>query len=263
MTSPALSLDLDTPEVWSWFDVRRHLKTEWQRGQHVAIMAPTGTGKSYLVSHGLLPMWDHSLTIDPKPSDPDNLAHARWLGAKLTPTYPQPHLGHLWGKDPYPDKHYWINPPFGALQSNLDAALDGVWQSAKNGKGWVVYIDEIKLICARRPDGHDLAHHVTRMLRYGRARGITVIGGTQSPRYLGPGMSDFMDQPRYVFLGKTKDAAVVERYAEISGLGRKLGMAVVPKLGKHSWWLIGPDDLSVTFDMPGPKALRRPTRPST
>jgi hypothetical protein len=262
MTVPAQTLDADWPEEWTWQQTRDHLKQNWERGQHVAIMAPTGTGKSYLATRGLMPLWSHGIVIDAKPQDPDNLKHAAWMGAKISPTYPTPNLGHLWGKDPYPDRYYWVAPPLNSLQEGLDEALKGVWGSAKDGKGWVCYIDELKLICARQPDGHDLAAHVTRMLRYGRARGITFIGGTQSPRYNGPGMSDFLDQPTLCFVGKTRDAAVCERYAEMSGMGRKLGMAVVPTLGKREWWLIsGQLDLNVRFEMPPPNQLRRPRVP--
>lgn len=261
MTRPAVApLDVDAPTPASWFDVRRYLKQEWQRGQHVAVMAPTGTGKSYLVSRGLMPLWDHGLIIDGKPGDPDNTAHAKWLGAKVVDRYPPPDIGRLWGKDPYPHRYYWVSPKLSELGPRLDEALDLVFRSATGGKGWVCYVDEVKLICARQPDGHDLAHRVIKMLRYGRAKGITFIGGTQSPRYNGPGMSDFLDQPRWVFLGKTKDAAVVERYAEMSGLGRKLGMSVVPTLGEREWWLLGPHDLNVRFTMPGPRALRPPRK---
>lgn len=261
MVSTALrQLETEAPPSVTWWDVRAHLRAEWDRGQHVAVMAPTGTGKSYLVSRGLLPLWDHALIIDPKPADPDNLKHARWMGAKLTDRYPQPDVARFWGKDPYPDRFYWVQPGHNDLQARLEEALDNVWRSATNGEGWVCYVDEVKLICARQPDGHNLADRVIKMLRYGRARGITFIGGTQSPRYNGPGMSDFLDQPRWLFMGKTKDAGTVERYAELSGYGRKLGMTIVPRLGPHEWWLVGPNDYSVRFSMPGPRALRPPAR---
>jgi hypothetical protein len=248
------------PQHLTWFEVRDILKREWQPGQHVAVMAPTGTGKTYLVSRGLLPLWSHGLIIDPKPGDPDNEMHAGWLGAKMVDRYPQPDLGRWWGKDPYPDRYYWVGPQLHELGPRLDEALAGVWASAKDRKGWVCYVDEIKLVCARQPDGHDLAHRVIRLLRYGRARGITLIGGTQSPRYNGPGMSDLLDQPRWKFIGQTDDDRVIERYAELSGQGRKMGMAVASSLGEREWWMLGPGRLSVRFTMPGPKALRVPRR---
>jgi hypothetical protein len=263
MTAPSYDVGADFPQVMTWWQVREILRREWQRGQHTAIMAPTGNGKTYMVTRGLMPLWDHGIVIDGKPRDPDNVKHAAWMRAKITPAYPQPHLSAIWGKDPYPDRYYWVMPSYAGLQHQLDVALAGVWDSASDGKGWVCYVDELKLICARQPDGHDLAHHCIRMLRYGRARGITFIGGTQSPRYNGPGMSDFLDQPTWKLVGRTKDARVVERYAEMAGMGRKLGMAVVPSLIKHEWWLLGPDDLSIRFLMPPPKALRRPAPPQT
>jgi hypothetical protein len=273
----ALTRDIELPPLVTWFDVRRLLQAEWVRsdyGQHVAVLAPTETGKTYLVTRGLLPLMPYSLTIDGKtgvpgrgkewlPDDPDNRMHARWMGAHVCDRYPQPDIARFWGKDPYPHKHYWVAPRRSELRDVVSEALsESLVSKKKHGIEWTVYVDEIKKIAATGDEGEGLGAPIIEWLRYGRTKG-TFIGSTQSPRYNGPSMGDFVDQPRWKFIGFTADGSVVERYAEISGFPRKTAMAVVPNLREHEWWLLGPHRLSVRFNMPGPKALRRPRRQSS
>src|SRR5437016_9003059 len=48
------------------------LCANWQAGEHVSIIAPTGAGKTHLVRYGLLPCWQRYpvLIVQFKPRDP-------------------------------------------------------------------------------------------------------------------------------------------------------------------------------------------------
>ena len=40
-----------------WTDHLAYLSEVWEPGQHVSIIDPTGGGKTYLATRGLLPLW--------------------------------------------------------------------------------------------------------------------------------------------------------------------------------------------------------------
>lgn len=220
------------------------------------MLAPTGSGKTVFVSQGLLPLWSHSLTIDPKGDD--NLLWARKLGATVTDRFPTPHAQQLWGEDPYPLHHYWINPKLKDSRMRLAEAMTGAWRSSSKGKGWVVYADEVKLLSdPAHKHGLALEPHVIRFLRYGRGRGVTFIGATQSPRYV---TSDLYDQPRWHAIGFTSDRRTIDRYGEISGFDMSVAREVIPNLGEHDFWVLGPHRYSVVTSYPLGRSLHRPRR---
>lgn len=248
-----------------WPEVREYLRAHWKPTHHTAVFAPTETGKTYLISRGLLPLVPYSVTLDFKPRDPDNVAHARALGAKWCTEMPQPDLGRLWGKDPYPDHHYWINPPPDKIVETIDKVFKFAWlsgsPSSQRPRGmpfarFVINVDELKHTSARPPDGYGQAHHLIRVLRMGR-NFTQLIGATQSPKYNGPGMGDLFDQTRWTWIGYTPDDATVVRYGEISGFPRAVAREVIPSLGEHEWWVLGPRRFSARVTLPGPSLMQR------
>lgn len=260
------------PEVESlaWPDVRRILRTYWARptvakkqGQHAAIYAPTGTGKTYLWTRCLAPLWSHTLTLDLKIDDPDNRKHAAYLGAKRLPIYPQPDVARLWGKDPYPAGHYWIEPTEHNIVPQFAAALDHVFYKHTEAIK-VVYVDEFKLFAARPPDGHGMFAYSNRLLRLARGRGISFIGGTQDTWWMGPGGSDLKRQSRWIFIGRTTDEDSLDAYKGISGLPKALIYEVLPTLGKHEWFCRSLDlDMNMRFTPPGPRQITAARRQHT
>src|SRR5205807_2442810 len=116
---------------------------------------------------------------------------------RVTPRHPQPHAQRFWGKDPYPEHHYWVNPPLRDARANLSEAMTFACRSSDSGGAWTVYVDEIKLL-SDAPSKHGLGPepYVIRFLRYGRGKGMSFIGATQSPRYV---TSDLYDQPSWHF----------------------------------------------------------------
>lgn len=239
--------------------MRRVLRKYWEAGQHVTIFAPTGAGKTYLWTRCLAPLWSHTLTLDLKVDDPDNRAHARALGAKRVRRYPPPEFSRFWREDhdPYPDKHYWLEPPEAEIKGEFVKGLHHVFYRHKEAIK-VVYIDEFKIFAARPEDGYGLFPWSNRFLRLARGRGITLISGTQDPWWVGPGGSDLVRQPRWFFIGRTRDEGSLDRYKGISGLPKAVIFDVIPNLGKHEFLMISLDlELMVRFTPPGPKARRR------
>lgn len=151
------------------------------------------------------------------------------------------------GEDPYPERRYWINPPLRDARANLLDAMSKAWAGSVKGRGWVVYVDEVKMISDPvHKHGFGAEPYIIRFLRYGRGRDITFIGATQSPRYV---TSDLYDQPRWHAIGYTSDKRTIDRYAEISGFDAGVAREVIPSLGEHEFWILGPKRYSVITEV--------------
>lgn len=223
----------------------------------MGVFAPTGTGKTYLWSRGLAPLWTHTMMFDAKCGDPDNRRHAAALGAKIVKRYPAPDLSRWWGGDPYPERHYWLEPDEAEIPIEFARGFSHIYHQHKKAIR-VIGVDEFKLTAARPPDGFGHYAWTNRMLRFARGREITFVGMTQSPWWIGPGGSDLFTMPRWHWIGRTVDERSLDRYREISGLPKAVIYEVIPSLAKHEWLLIALDhDIIVRTTLPGPNQLRR------
>lgn len=257
MTTAARPRPSWLPEVesWPWQEVRRFVRRLWQPGEHASVFAPTKTGKTYLWTRLLAPMWDHTLTIDGKFGDPQNIEHARALGAHRVRSMPSPDFSRFWGGDPWPKKHYWLEPEeeriFGTVNTHLRDTFAAPRRHIR-----VIAFDEWK-VNARKPDGYDLYPIASKLLRQGQGRKITVVGMTQDPFWMGPSGRDLKGQCRWYYFGRTRDQDSLDSYRGISGLDRGLTNELLPELGRHEWLLWAPDHETLTrFTLPGPKVMR-------
>lgn len=220
------------PPRLSWDEVRDHLKAEWEPGQHFSVLAPTGYGKSYLVTRGLLPLWSHTLILDAKGGD-DTLARA---GHERRKAYPS--RFELWtrAQDERPVR-YRIAP--GGYSRSLRPAWHDVFANiwrAGNGRdaSWTVYVDETRLMSDPKMLG--MSGWLDALWISGRSRGITLVAGTQGPRWV---PTSFYDQPRWLAIGQFRDKGTLRRIAEIGGDTSML-MDEVPRLGWHDFLFLGP-----------------------
>lgn len=197
--------------------MQEYLTKSWEPGEHCSVIAQTGAGKSYLVAHGLLPMWRYTITLDAKGDDPSLLATGRRVRS-------YPTLG--W----YDDERFRITPSPKSIVPDFADALDKIYKS----KGWTIYIDETRLFTDPRYFG--LGSRVERLWLFGRSRGLTVIAGTQAPRWVPAAM---YEQPRHFFLGNINDKRAIDRLGEISVDVDTL-REIVPDLGEFEFLYVGP-----------------------
>lgn len=213
----------------SWASVRSRLRSDWRPGEHYSIIATTGGGKSYLATRGLLPLWRYSLILDVKGGDAtlDSSGHRR------IPGYPS--KIDLLSNDA---TRFRINP--GTYSRSTRAVFDDVfrkvWASAK-GRGdgtWTLYADETRLLADPKYLG--LGQHLDSVWISGRSRGISLIAGTQAPRWV---PSAFYEQPTYFAIGPVRDRRALRRLSEISGDTDMLE-DVVPRLRRYEFLFLGP-----------------------
>jgi hypothetical protein len=225
---------LGPPARRSWSAFRSDFAKIWEPGDHVSVLARTKGGKSYLVCHGLLPMWDYTLTLDVKNDG------SVPVGGRRLKEYPS--WRQLSTSGPH---HYRIAPPLAKARSVFDDTFRQVWSAGRDdpAKGsWTLYVDELKILS----DKLKLRDHLETMYIAGRSRGITMIGSTQAPRDV---PSDVYDQATFFFFGPgMRDIRTLDRLGEISGDRNRL-REVVPNLSfeRHEFYVLGPDFEAITF----------------
>jgi len=222
------------PLVWddftSWF------RGVWNPGEHMAVIAPTGAGKSTFVG-GILDARRYVLALDPKGGDStlSKVGFQRltaWPGDKRMSQMVEendrngePSRYIVGGKSRTPEEQ-------DKLRATMKATLDGAWSMG----GWTVYADELQILTDRRM--MNLQQECDRMLIAARDRGVSFISSYQAPAWVTPHASR---QATWVAVSYTRDAAVVDRLAEILGRPKQEIRGALQGLDRFSWLIVGRD----------------------
>jgi len=208
--------------------VRGELTGDMTRGNHVAVIAPTGGGKTTLVTKGLLPMLRNSdvlvldTTADPKLADYGQ-SYSRY--------------GKIKGL-----RRLSVND----LSPESTAKIHKAMSRAYKQGNVVVVFDEVRHITDGKYLG--LSGAAESLWLFSRKRENLVIGLTQAPRYV---PSAFYDQSKLHFIFRIRDKRAMLRLAEIGGDYDTL-KSIVPTLEKFEFAYVNSDgDVTTSrFDLP-------------
>jgi hypothetical protein len=231
----------------SWVDLQPLLKQEltgdMTRGNHVAVIAPTGGGKTTLVTRGILPQFDTNqpvLLID-STADPKLSNYGK----------PYPKYGKVSGLR---------RLTIGDMSPESILRVHRAMNRAYKQGGVVVVFDEVRHITDGKYLG--LSGAAESLWLFSRKRENLVVGLTQAPRYV---PSAFYDQSKLHFIFRIRDKRAMLRLAEIGGDYETL-KHVAPTLGKYEFAFVNSDgDVTTSkFDLPKrpPAQEREPLIPS-
>lgn len=212
------------PTFLEWFG------KAWRPGEHVALIGPTGTGKSTLAC-GILPLRKYVLAMDPKGGD-STLASLKSSGFRRS----------MWPPSRDDRKAIAEGRPVRLIVGPvirtkddlpkqklvLAAALDGAFDEG----GWTVYIDELQLAADRRMLG--LTNSIERNLIAARDRGVSMVTSFQRPAFVPRAASD---QSAWLFTAYTRDIDVVNRLAEMAGRPKAEIRGAIAGLERYSFLL--------------------------
>lgn len=206
--------------AWGWPDGK------WQP-EHMAILGPTGSGKSYLGTHLLNERVKrsgaHAVILATKPAD-STVQRMVAKGWKLRRTWP-PEYGEN-------KVIFW--PPSGRPGEGVAKQRRAVFQMMdelwKPDSNTILMFDEIAYV-----EGElRLQPLVTKYWRESRALGITIMAMTQRPR----GVSRYMhSEPTWSVAFRPDDEDDATRVAEIIG-GRKEYKPVLLELEPHEFVIV-------------------------
>lgn len=233
---------MEWPRFLEWF------RRRWRPGDHVALIGPTGTGKTTFAV-GILPLRKYVLAIDPKGGD-STLSALTKHGFRRSTTWPISAADRRRIEKGEPVR--LIMGPVVRTRVDRDkqrVLLEKTLEGAFVEGGWTIYVDELQLLADRRM--MKLGTSVEENLVAARDRGVSMVCSFQRPANVPRAASD---QASYLFLWYTRDVDVVNRLGEMAGRPKSEIRGAVSGLAKYSV-------LGFSRDPTEPILVIRPPRP--
>jgi len=233
-------------EYIPWRTLRKMIKEELTadltHGNHFSVIAPTGGGKTTLVTKGLIPMFEGTadiLLID-STADPKLAKYGK----------PVKKFGKIEGI-----RRLTLNDL--TDQSSTKARM--FMEKAYKQGGVVTIFDEVRHICDKKYLG--LQASAESMWLFSRKRRNIVGGLTQAPRYV---PSAFYDQSKLHFIFKIRDRRAMLRLAEIGGDYDTL-KEVTPQLKPYEFAYVNSygDVVVSKFDLKAPSITVKKAKPGS
>lgn len=212
----------------SWETFLEDFRAEWKPGQHIAIIAPTGQGKTTVLVT-LLDLRHYVLAFDPKGGD-DTLAAS---GFQRVPQWPPP--PQVWDDIADGKPARLIIGAKGATPSQLEPEFRKALDGAMKGGGWTVYVDELQVAADRRMMRLD--GEIEKMLVSARFKKVSVVTSFQAPSWV---PSAATRQARWIVVWPTRDEDCIKRIAEKAGRQRQVVAHIVHRLPPYHALVIPP-----------------------
>lgn len=215
-----------------WPTLERTIARNWQQGEHVSIIGPTGCGKTTLESR-MLNVRDSVVVFVTKIHD-DTLSDQfpgyerieewppprTWMNKVLL--WPRPkstHRGLLRRRDPLT-----IRETYAMQRAVFKDALDSIFRE----RNWCVVFDEQHYMCKQL--GLDVENAM--LLQQGRSSGLSVVNGTQRPAWV-PLVT--YSSATHAMIWRTTHRDDLRRLAELGGIEMRTLQANLLGLDKHSF----------------------------
>lgn len=202
-----------------WEKFLRHATATWKQGEHVAIVGPTGCGKTTLESR-LLPVRQYVVIFVTKIHD-----------KTITNDFPGYERIEKWPPKLHQDKVLlWPKPgktireTYAIQQAVFKEALDRIFTE----RNWCVVFDEQHYISQQLKLGIENAM----ILQQGRSSGLSVVNGTQRPAWV-PVVT--YSSATHAFIYKTTYRDDLRRLADIGGVDTRALQSEILQLGKHDF----------------------------
>lgn len=198
--------------VMPWTEFAARFAAEHEQGEHVAIVGPTGSGKSVL---GLMLCQvigqrtasdgrpARVVVFATKPRD-RTVTALKWPQVReWPPGYGQEHVV-VWPRPRDPETR----------AERQRRVFQPVMRAIYNEGGQTVYVDEIAYFEGTPPEGLGLKGTVSEYWQSARSLDLTLIAGTQRPRNVSRSM---WSEPTWVFVFRLEDEDDLKRVAQIGG----------------------------------------------
>jgi hypothetical protein len=209
-----------------WAEHHRAMVDNWtiEDTPHVSMIAPTGSGKTILMTRGLMPALtdEQVLYFDVKGWD-ENINRLHMRRVRRFPTKFERNM-----RDTEPQAKWYV------YRANDSVDTGQMMERAYAEGGWTMILDEERAMTDRHPN-LGLMPLIEKYRMRGRGR-VSVISATQAPRFVA---SSFYEQASHLYIARVEDKRARRRLQEIGGDTDKIDQ-VVSQLARHEFLYIGP-----------------------
>lgn len=173
----------------------------WQQGEHVGLIGPTGQGKTNLLTH-ILPIREYVVAFATKPRDSsmDKLIETGYIRQDRWSNIPVERA---------PRRVLWPNASDIDAEATQKKIFEDAYSAIYREGGWTIAIDEGWFIA----DVLKLQRQMRTVWTQGRSLGISQVVATQRPRWV---PLEMYDQSTHLFFWRDNDDDNLRR---ISGMG--------------------------------------------
>lgn len=224
-SSPDTTVPSVTPTVL-WGDFYPWFLEQWEQGQHVTMVGPTGWGKTVLATE-ILALRSYLVAFGVKGKDQSMDRMIRDLGLTRMQTW-NPDIADricLWPDIKGAGKNH--------RQKQREVFLRAIDSIFRMG-AWCTYFDEVVYLA----ETLNLDDELKFLLNQGRSDNISVVAATQRPAFI---PLAFYDMATHLFLWKYNDARNVARVAELTGTAAPVVRQEVMELPKYEFIYINKD----------------------
>ncbi len=212
----------------SWHRFIPWFSRQWQQGEHITIIGPTGSGKSYLAlqliktrrDYLLLLTKGHDKTLDRFIEKEEIEVIKQWPPSGFSDKVA------LWPKftgiDSFQEQHTVFKNAINGYRTKTGKHIKGIYSEGS----WSVLVDEVMYF---REELH-LETELRMLWTQGRSNDISLVAGTQRPRDVPQLM---LNQWSHLFVFQTSDRYEIDRLAAIGGNISNIIRENVPKLQRH------------------------------
>ena len=224
--------------AYPWDDFMKHMRANWKQGEHWALVAPTGEGKTTFVSQ-LVMLRRYVGLYDQKGGTDEIVAHLLtqgWARQTRWPLSLEQRKKISDGKEPL---RLIIGATGRKPQDKVRRrafhlkTLEGMSQAG----GWTILVPDLALLTDRRFG--NAGDKVTEALLEGRSAKLTIITEFQRPAGV---PREAADQATYLATSYTRDIDTIARLAEMMGRSRAEMRGAITALGdvdaKFTWIVV-------------------------
>jgi hypothetical protein len=197
-----------TVEAREWDDFLKWFDQEWEPGKHLALIGPTGEGKSTFAV-GVLGLRKWILALDPKGED-ETLSKSGFARIKAWPPSNRVRDRIAEGKPARLIVGGGVRTK--AEMQKLSELMHQAIEGCRAEGGWTIYADEFQLLADRRMYGLD--KEIEALLIAARSRGTSVVTAFQAPAWVPKAGTR---QASFVVMWPTRDRVMIKTVAEAMG----------------------------------------------